>query len=593
MKSFRKNIAGKLTIPSTIGIVLILILFSLAMIRNVARLQERQLHRAISILNYEKEKQDALLRENLSNYTRLIGEMLILVAPEKMMTLDYEALDQVALLAQKDPNITYIKFKDADGIPLTTQKVAELNDGDYTIHHDIVSWGEKLGEVEVGITNDRLKVSIDEIEEVTRRLIRQEEDEKAKTMKGMVRVSILFTIATCVVSSLVILLSSRLITGPLSILLDGIQRIRHNDFSHPVNVDSLDELGEVAKIFDLMRIKLQQTLLQLQEHQEQLENKVASRTKELQCANYELVAVNKELHSAMKSLQDTQEELLKAEKYAVVGQMSGIVAHEVLNPITTISLRIESNVERSKKSIMVIGKLRSLACELQAQFMSAGLKDDDAETVMENLKMLQKIAGALEQNQQERSDDFVFLEKQISRVLRIVDGLRQMAKSTKVIENIKIETVINEVVADMDDSLKKRQVTVERRFEKVQHIQADHTEIYSIVSNLIRNAMQAIDKQTDIDNARTIYIDLKSLEENGAKVGILITDTGVGIAPEKWETIFEPDFTSKGREGTGLGLSYTRKLARGYDGDIVVRESERGHGTTFEVILGHSIMNKV
>ena len=69
------------------------------------------------------------------------------------------------------------------------------------------------------------------------------------------------------------------------------------------------------------------------------------------------------------------------------------------------------------------------------------------------------------------------------------------------------------------------------------------------------------------------------------KVTIDIRDTGTGIPKFKWETIFQPGYTTRKR-GWGLGLSLTRRIIDGYHkGDIFVKESEVGKGTTFRIIL--------
>jgi signal transduction histidine kinase len=69
-------------------------------------------------------------------------------------------------------------------------------------------------------------------------------------------------------------------------------------------------------------------------------------------------------------------------------------------------------------------------------------------------------------------------------------------------------------------------------------------------------------------------------------VEILVEDTGVGIAAEDLERIFEPFFSRRadGSQGTGLGLPISRTLARSFHGDIAV-ESRPGAGTRFTLHL--------
>jgi signal transduction histidine kinase len=72
-------------------------------------------------------------------------------------------------------------------------------------------------------------------------------------------------------------------------------------------------------------------------------------------------------------------------------------------------------------------------------------------------------------------------------------------------------------------------------------------------------------------------------------VSITVSDTGVGISPEKRETIFEPFVQVRSdpaatREGTGLGLAISRDLARGMGGELVV-ESTVGRGSVFTISL--------
>lgn len=97
-----------------------------------------------------------------------------------------------------------------------------------------------------------------------------------------------------------------------------------------------------------------------------------------------------------------------------------------------------------------------------------------------------------------------------------------------------------------------------------------------VIENLCRNAIDAMEGGGAID---VTAIDL------GSKVAIDVSDTGKGIARSKFETVFQPGYTSKKR-GWGLGLSLTRRIVEQYhSGKIVVKQSEIGKGTTFRITL--------
>lgn len=98
-----------------------------------------------------------------------------------------------------------------------------------------------------------------------------------------------------------------------------------------------------------------------------------------------------------------------------------------------------------------------------------------------------------------------------------------------------------------------------------------------IIENLLKNAVNAIDTEGIIKVVIT---------ENIAKEEIFIdiSDTGKGIPRSNFETIFQPGFTTRKR-GWGLGLSLTMRMVSYHKGQIFVKESEIGKGTTFRIIL--------
>ncbi len=104
-----------------------------------------------------------------------------------------------------------------------------------------------------------------------------------------------------------------------------------------------------------------------------------------------------------------------------------------------------------------------------------------------------------------------------------------------------------------------------------------------VIENLLKNAANAI------ENEGTITI---NIIEHLAKeeVFIDVTDTGRGIPSSKFDTVFQPGYTTRKR-GWGLGLSLTKRIIEIYhNGQIFVKDSELGKGTTFRIVLKSSII---
>lgn len=103
-----------------------------------------------------------------------------------------------------------------------------------------------------------------------------------------------------------------------------------------------------------------------------------------------------------------------------------------------------------------------------------------------------------------------------------------------------------------------------------------------VIENLLKNAANAIENEGNI----TIDI-IENLTKE--EVFIDVTDTGKGIARSKFDAVFQPGYTTRKR-GWGLGLSLTKRIIENYhNGQIFVKDSELGKGTTFRIILKSSI----
>ena len=99
-----------------------------------------------------------------------------------------------------------------------------------------------------------------------------------------------------------------------------------------------------------------------------------------------------------------------------------------------------------------------------------------------------------------------------------------------------------------------------------------------VLENLLKNAVNAIDGKGEIK----IHISGSKVKN---QVFVDVSDTGKGIPRSKFETVFQPGYTTRKR-GWGLGLSLTKRMIENYhNGQIFVRDSELGKGTTFRIVL--------
>lgn len=291
--------------------------------------------------------------------------------------------------------------------------------------------------------------------------------------------------------------------------------------------------------------------------------------------------ITKEKQLADEKLKAAQEELLKTEKLAIVGQMSGMVAHEVLNPISAIYTRLDLNIREQKEIAQINNMLLNLAHNWHQESAAGNLDNYLEQRGKNDIKLLQKIAESIVKKGGEHADNLDFINKLIHRVVRIIDNLREMSRHQKSPEKFHLCKLINEVIEDMSDGLNKRGIYVDRKYCDDPELYADYMEIYSIFSNLLKNAKQAIEANNRREK-KTVTI---KLWQDRDLASIQFIDTGVGMNPNAEQLLFKTGFSSKGREGTGLGLSYSRKIAREIGGDIVLTRSTPGKGSTFLVTL--------
>jgi len=226
----------------------------------------------------------------------------------------------------------------------------------------------------------------------------------------------------------------------------------------------------------------------------------------------------------------TEELIRRMDRLTSIGQLSAGVAHEIRNPLASISLNVQM---LSKKWLL-----------------------DDA--AAQNI-----VSDTLEG---------------IDRIKSLVKGMLDFAKpSTPALKRGSIAGVVHNSISLLDSQLRKKRVEVKLDLPAdLPEIVFDEHQIQQVLVNLLLNGLEAMDGGGSIRIKGSLAKDQKKRQRY---LALQIMDTGVGIPPGNLSKIFDPFFTTK-PEGTGLGLSIVHKILDQHQAAIDV-VSEAGRGTTF------------
>ncbi|HEX7601145.1 MAG TPA: ATP-binding protein [Polyangiaceae bacterium] len=233
---------------------------------------------------------------------------------------------------------------------------------------------------------------------------------------------------------------------------------------------------------------------------------------------------------------DLECRLRAADRLASVGFVAAAVVHELTNPLAYA----QNNVE------------------LLAKRLDAAVPADRAE----------ELRGICE-----RIDEGVKAALSVVRDVRVFSGSMLETRSA-----VDVHTVLDSVANLVGFQLHGRARLV-KRYGAVPLVSGRRARLGQVFANLLVNAAQAIPPGDEAGNEVTIVSFAR-----GDEVVVEIHDTGIGIAPEILDTIFDPFVTTK-EHGTGLGLAVSRSMLEEEGGTIAVLQGSRERGTTFVVTL--------
>ncbi len=290
----------------------------------------------------------------------------------------------------------------------------------------------------------------------------------------------------------------------------------HRFLAKPWDSQALRVAVEIG--FDRVRLVRENRILaeqleiqnvQLQDLNDHLEERVAERTEQLKHAYAELA------HS---------------EKLSAVGRLAAGVVHEVLNPLTVATGRLEM------------------------------------------MKMDEKLSVEHQRN-------LGIGVEQILKAVKILDNLRDFSKQRPPERSwLDINLLISDSVDLLSYEFTKHKIKVSKHLGILKQIRIDKDQMAQIFLNLFGNALDAMQDEGQL------VVSTEWKESDGQEgVEIYISDTGTGIPEESLTRIFDPFFTSK-KNGTGLGLSICQGIIENHGGTITA-QSVLGEGTTFQIWL--------
>ncbi len=234
--------------------------------------------------------------------------------------------------------------------------------------------------------------------------------------------------------------------------------------------------------------------------------------------------MEEKIKKTMEDLNRAEAQLLRQEKLAALGQLAAGIAHEIRNPLTSINLLIQSMQER-------------LPMEYPYR------------------------------------EDLKVIEEEIGRINHIVEQFLRFAKpSPPLFEKTEVVQILEETLQLIRPQIEKARISVKKEFHPLPSITMDKEQMKQVFLNIVLNAIQAMPR------GGTLTLGGKVCEE-GDWIKLWFKDSGVGIASEAMNKLFDPFFSTKDN-GLGLGLSIAHRIVDAHRGKIEV-ESTPGEGTLF------------
>jgi len=320
------------------------------------------------------------------------------------------------------------------------------------------------------------------------------------------------------------------IQRPLAQIATAMNEVKASNLDVRLPPRDPDEIGTLVDGFNSMAMTLKDARQAILDQNQMLENRVQEATSEVRARNLELF--------------EAQDELRRASRLAMAGQIAAMLAHDLGSPLSSISGHLQL--------------------------------------------MLEDPTGSHEEKER--------LKLLLSQVERLSDTIRNFLTNVSDLrahfEEININNIVRHMIRLTGPVLTQRKIEAILELDAaVGPIQADANQLQQLFLNFFTNAIDAMKEGGRLTVRTRTVAQVDASADSPAHSGssgwiqVQVEDTGAGMDPDQLKNLFRPFFSTKEfGTGTGLGLAICKEIVKAHGGQIQV-ESEQNKGTRFTILL--------
>jgi two-component system NtrC family sensor kinase len=314
-------------------------------------------------------------------------------------------------------------------------------------------------------------------------------------------------------SGAIAVLFPKKITKPILRLVNATKSVGSGEYSYRVeNLGGSNEIDELISSFNKMLQNIQVT------HEDNV--RLLEQTKRFN------EVLEEKIEEATKDIKEMQNELIKTERLATIGEVAAKIAHEIKNPLSGISIALE--------------------------LMKNKTPDDEQR---------QKVSEIL---------------SEVARLDRIIKDMLQIAKPPELyLRNISPNEIVEKAIALVSPKADERRIKIDKNLNCRDSFYLDAEKIEQVIINLLLNGIDSIN-----GTGGKIIVETEILKN---ELYIKVSDSGCGFPEVEIEKLFQPFYSTK-RTGTGLGLAISKRIIESHRGRIIV-SSEVGKGSIFTLVI--------